>query len=194
MSKTDNTTPARRSKIDLLNEGLSHLCELGIETLTIDNLCKRLGVTKGSFYHHFQGRMDYLRQLLEHWVEEWTVKKIAKADRAKDPADKFRGMVAEAAGVPHGPETSIRAWAVRDPLARKYLEKVDALRTEYMRSIMEKYFDPERAKVLANIGISLYVGSRMVTPTLKVDDRMGIFTLISRELFGIPLTPDKEPS
>lgn len=187
---TTSKPAARRSKTDLLNEGLSHLCELGIETLTIDTLCQRLGVTKGSFYHHFKGRVDYLRQLLEHWVEEWTIKKIAKADQAKDPADKFRGMVAEAAGVPSGPETSIRAWALRDPLARKYLEKVDSLRTSYMRSIMEKYFDPERAKILAHIGISLYVGSRMVTPTLRVDERMSIFTLISRDLFTIPLTAE----
>jgi AcrR family transcriptional regulator len=38
---------------DWLEEGMAILEDLGAEALTIETLTNRLGVTKGSFYHHF---------------------------------------------------------------------------------------------------------------------------------------------
>lgn len=51
---------SRRSKIDILAFGLDILSEYGEGELTIDFLCQKLGVTKGSFYHHFKSRDLFL--------------------------------------------------------------------------------------------------------------------------------------
>ena len=42
----------------------------GPEALTIAALCKRLKVTKGSFYHHFSGMPQFTEALLRHWEDE----------------------------------------------------------------------------------------------------------------------------
>ena len=42
----------------------------GPEALTIAALCRRLKVTKGSFYHHFSGMPQFTEGLLRHWEHE----------------------------------------------------------------------------------------------------------------------------
>ena len=46
----------RHKREDWLEQGLAVLVQAGVEALTIDGMCQRLGVTKGSFYYHFQNR------------------------------------------------------------------------------------------------------------------------------------------
>ncbi|MEV0081899.1 TetR/AcrR family transcriptional regulator [Saccharopolyspora sp. NPDC050642] len=42
-------------KQDWLDAGLEILADQGVPALTIDRLATKLGLTKGSFYHHFGG-------------------------------------------------------------------------------------------------------------------------------------------
>ena len=46
---------------------LRALAEGGVPAVRVEVLARRLGVTKGSFYHHFESR----RQLLDRAVEAW---------------------------------------------------------------------------------------------------------------------------
>ena len=41
----------------------------GTDALTIDRLARGLGVTKGSFYHHFRNQADYRAALLKYWEQ-----------------------------------------------------------------------------------------------------------------------------
>ena len=190
MTKTTKNTKTRKSAVDLLDAGLGMLAHSGIDQLTIDALCTRLGVTKGSFYHHFKGRDDYLERLLEHWVDNWTVGRMEAADQSDDPARRFAAIVEASNTLPHGPETSIRAWALRDPLARRYLERVDAMRMDYLRGIFEEASgDPARARLLSRISYSLFVGTRMVAPPIMGEERDGIIALVARELYGMDIQP-----
>jgi len=59
-----------------LQEGLALLEESGAEALTIESLTSRLGVTKGSFYHHFTNYQDFQESLLVYWEEAGTVSRI----------------------------------------------------------------------------------------------------------------------
>lgn len=190
MTKTIKSTKTRKASEDLLDAGLGMLEHSGIDQLTIDALCTRLGVTKGSFYHHFKGRDDYLERLLEYWVGNWTMSRMESADQAGSPAERFAAIVAASNTLPHGPETSIRAWALRDPLARRYLERVDALRMDYLRGIFEEATgDPARARLLSRISYSLFVGTRMVAPPVMGQERDEIITLVARELYGMDIQP-----
>ena len=53
-----------------LAEGLEALRQSGAEGLRIDQLAKHLGVTKGSFYAHFDGKADYVRELCRYWRKQ----------------------------------------------------------------------------------------------------------------------------
>lgn len=50
-----------------LDEGLEALRRSGTSGLRIDRLAERLGVTKGSFYAHFESKADYVDQLCSYW-------------------------------------------------------------------------------------------------------------------------------
>ena len=48
------------------------LAETGGSRITIDSLVARLGVTKGSFYWHFQDRAEFIRSLVDYWDRRYT--------------------------------------------------------------------------------------------------------------------------
>jgi Bacterial regulatory proteins, tetR family len=52
MARTQTETNSRLSVDDWIQAGFAILAEEGIKALKIDRLCRRLGVTKGSFYWH----------------------------------------------------------------------------------------------------------------------------------------------
>ncbi|WP_432736859.1 TetR/AcrR family transcriptional regulator [Maridesulfovibrio sp. FT414] len=172
---------------ELLDAGIRILETDSIQYLTIDALCKQLGVTKGSFYHHFRSRDDYLKRMLEHWVQVCTLARMEIADRGNDAAERFRMIVEASNSLPAGSETSIRAWALRDPLPREFLERVDGIRMDYLTSIFEEVCgDPDRARLLSRISYSLFVGTRMVVPAISGQERDDLIRLVQNELYGIP--------
>ncbi|SME90323.1 TetR/AcrR family transcriptional regulator [Desulfovibrio gilichinskyi] len=187
LSEVEGKKKVRRSAVDLLDAGLHLLAKHSIQQLTIDALCKQLCVTKGSFYHHFNGREDYLERMLEHWVTKWTIKSMNSASLAgKSAAQRFDVIVEKSNDLPHGPETSIRAWALTDPLAQLYLEKVDSIRMKYLFEIFNELSgDPDRALLLSRISYSLFVGTRMVAPAITGDERDAVIELMKNEVYGI---------
>jgi AcrR family transcriptional regulator len=54
---------------DWIQAGYAILAEDGLQALKIDRLCDRLGVTKGSFYWHFEGMPSYRSALIQSWGE-----------------------------------------------------------------------------------------------------------------------------
>ena len=68
--------PARKHRLDKrdwLDAALAELAGGGINAVAIEKLAARLGVTRGSFYHHFHNREQLLREMLDYWAEHWTV-------------------------------------------------------------------------------------------------------------------------
>jgi AcrR family transcriptional regulator len=58
----------RKSKQDYLNQAFELIADAGTaEALTIDSLCSRLKVSKGSFYWHFKGRDGLIDALVDVW-------------------------------------------------------------------------------------------------------------------------------
>ena len=61
----------RKRKQDWLGEGRFVLGQDGVTGLTIDGLAKKLGLTKGSFYHHFKNGQDYQQELVAFWAQQY---------------------------------------------------------------------------------------------------------------------------
>lgn len=165
----------RRTRDDLLTQGLALLAEGGIDALTIDALCTRIGATKGSFYHHFTGRDDFLRALLEHWATP----RPASASRARSPRRRMEALLP----ADQGPETAIRAWAMRDPTARDYQRRVDARRLDELEALLgEATGDPARAALLARMGYALLLGAQTLAPPVGPAQRAAMLDLLWTEL------------
>jgi AcrR family transcriptional regulator len=160
---------ARLTREAWLVEGLQLLKEQGAAALTIDQLTQRLGVTKGSFYHHFRSRDDFSRSLLAHWEERLTHRLIEASSDGRDFSERNLKLtrMAEELFDPEL-EVAIRAWALRDPLAMRFQERVDRQRIGYLSELFQLVTDDTgAAAALALIRYAFYVGAQQIRPALS---------------------------
>ena len=61
------------SRESYFETGLDVLSDLGYGGLKLAEVCNRLGVTTGSFYHYFTSWSAYTRELVANWMQERTV-------------------------------------------------------------------------------------------------------------------------
>ena len=173
----------------------SHWIEVGLEVLrcegaaglTIDHLTRRLGVTKGSFYHHFSSRDDYVRALLGHWERTLTLELIEASRSAPDFAERDRRLtrLGEQLFEPEL-EVAIRSWALRDPMVMAFQQRVDEERIAYLEELF-RLVTPHRtlARDLALIRYAFSVGAQQLRPMLPPEDYSRLFARLEERLVAL---------
>ena len=158
------------SQCEWLDRGLDVLAESGLPGLRVETLARRLGVTKGSFYHHFVDLGDYRRALLGHY-EQTCTREHLEANAALDglPASTRLARLAETVQhletVHSGLELSLRSWAAQDDDARQTMARVDLLRTSYLESLLvETLGDPAAAHDAALAIYYVHIGAQQAQP------------------------------
>ena len=136
----NQSSPKRRlNREDWLSAGLQLLSEKGIGSVTIDRLAARLGITRGSFYHHFENRKDLLTDMLEYWIKAWTLRiRDDMSALGLEPETTLLGlikMIRHRGAANH--DAAVRAWAMSDPLAADYVRRADSERLAYVKSLFE---------------------------------------------------------
>lgn len=138
MSK-DNAPKRRLTRQDWIDAAIELLIKAGIAAVSIDRLATSLGVTRGSFYHHFGDREDLLRAMLDYWAQRWTyaVREQVQA-LGLDPATTLLALM-NTIRSNHAADydAPFRAWALHDPLAQDVLRQVDETRLEFILSLFE---------------------------------------------------------
>ncbi len=82
------------SKAAVLDAALQVIRSKGYTATTLDDLCAAAGVSKGSFFHHFQGKEDMTLAAIEHWNRvTGEVFENAAFQRKKDPRDRVLGYI-----------------------------------------------------------------------------------------------------
>lgn len=153
----------RRTRSDYFEAGLELLAEGGVGATTIANLCDRLQVTKGSFYHHFSSGPDYQAALLDHWAGERADQLRAQVASVPEPLARIDVLKRLAVGIEHEAESAIRAWARTDPVAAKAQRAVDEEREDLLdASFRELGLPAARSRTLARIGVTVLVGSQQL--------------------------------
>jgi AcrR family transcriptional regulator len=112
---------------------LQLIAESGVRALTVDALATRLGVTKGSFYWHFEGRADLLASALARWEERATVETMRGLDAVADPRRRLELMLDAASQAPRSRSLyAALAHAADDPVVRPVLNRVASSRIRYL--------------------------------------------------------------
>jgi AcrR family transcriptional regulator len=169
-----------------LDEGLALLAESGVNAVTIEALSDRLGLSKGSFYHHFKGMPGYHAALLAHFEKRETQAFIdlVEALPVEDGAAKLRALidaaVADEASVAIEPQ--VRIWASRDPVAEATMERVDAKRIEYLRRQCRAIVDSDRADDVGTMIYLVGIGSGHLVPPIPVPDQVRMCGLLISDL------------
>jgi AcrR family transcriptional regulator len=151
----------RRSQHDWIEAGLSLLREHGEQSLTIDRLCNTLGVTKGSFYHHFGNLSGYQHALLESWEQQLTSRPIEVAWQEPDPARRAVLLSQTVRELDHRLELAVRAWGLRDQAVRAFVRRVDQRRLEALEEI-HRALGHTREDVLARIEYAAFIGAQQL--------------------------------
>jgi AcrR family transcriptional regulator len=111
---------------------LQLIAEKGLRALTVNALAARLGVTKGSFYWHFQGRSELLGAALARW-ERATTEAINGLDAVTDHRRRLELMLDAASQPPRSRSLyAALAEAAEDPVVRRVLNRVASARIAYL--------------------------------------------------------------
>lgn len=113
----------------------------GIDGVRVELIATRLGVTKGSFYWHFDSRDALHMAMLDHWRREATLALIEQPDRRiLSPDNRLREMLRRrrigSGGDRREVELSLRLWAKREQRAQVVVGEVDRLRLRYLAQLM----------------------------------------------------------
>lgn len=143
-----------------LDEGLKILEDHGPSALTIDNLIKRTGKTKGSFYHHFKNRNEYVEALLNYFEMKGTIQILHEVDKESEQAARIRTLTRLVFQNSSKLELVIRSWSLYEPVVKKFQDRIDQKRLDHLNSIyVRSNADAaSQAKMTALKNYAIYIG------------------------------------
>ena len=143
--------------------GLEVLSELGYGGLKLAEVCKRLRVTTGSFYHYFTSWSAYTSELVHYWVDEVTLKQIEQVRGEPDPRKRIDDVIQVGLSLPHRAEAAIRAWSSADAEVHRVQVEVDRIRYDFVyESALEILDSPRSAQLFSSWAMYLLVGYEQV--------------------------------
>lgn len=139
--------------------GLEVLADLGFGGLKLAEVCNRLGVTTGSFYHYFTSWPAYTKDLVAYWVQDRTLRVIGGILEEPDPRRRIEAIIDVSLALPHGAEAAIRSWSSVDPHVLSVQTEVDRQRfTILYESALEIVGDSRQAEVYAHWAVYVFIG------------------------------------
>jgi AcrR family transcriptional regulator len=173
-----------------IEEGLRTLGVGGPDAVRIETLAQALGVTKGGFYGHFDGRGALLEEMLDAWERVMIDEVIEHLEGEDgDARAKLRRLFAlasssEARGLMKI-DLAIRDWARRDKAVARRLRRVDNRRMEYMRSLFGAFCrDEDDVEVRCLLFASLFIGNKFLAADHGPRSRADVLELALRRLLA----------
>ncbi|HTG98578.1 MAG TPA: helix-turn-helix domain-containing protein [Burkholderiales bacterium] len=148
-----------------VSAGLEALRKGGVAAVRVERLADGVGVTKGSFYHHFRDRGALLEALLDYWSREMTDAEFARLETlrgglaqrllalAEDVLEKGMGRY----------DPAIRAWARHDRKVAAAVAQVDRRRVKALAGFFEEGgFSTAEARIRARTFYTFLLGEPQV--------------------------------
>ncbi|MCL4861077.1 MAG: TetR/AcrR family transcriptional regulator [Caldilineaceae bacterium] len=172
---------ARTSKRDWLEAGLRILATQGALALTIERLTTALGLSKGSFYHHFQGLPGYKAALLAFVETEWREQVARAAGHADSPAAGMMRLFDVAVAETPELEIAFRAWALQDEEVREVQARMDRQRYDHIRALCQQLLaDDAQALTMSRLAQALMIGGPQFQPPLPLAARRALLDELLR--------------
>jgi AcrR family transcriptional regulator len=154
--------PGRRlSDEDWIQTGFLILAESGPNALRVDALCKRLDVTKGSFYWHFADMPTYRAALIEAWANLNDEHRRPFDDMCDDDPRERLALMMRTWVTPQqwDLERAMRAWALTDETVLASVQRSDRRILRAVKDAFADYgFDAEDAALRATVMIAAGIG------------------------------------
>ncbi|WP_052712997.1 TetR/AcrR family transcriptional regulator [Pseudoalteromonas rubra] len=157
----------RATKQQWIEEAFRLLIEQGQSALSAEKIGKRLGVSRGSFYHHFASKDGFYQAILETWYENSTIGTVAK-NKSLEGETRLEKLRYFAWAINHELDVAIRAWSLHSPQARAFQERVDQDRLAYLEEVYSESFqteqNAERVSIAAKVAYLSFIGVQSFQP------------------------------
>ncbi len=127
---------ARLEKNDWLDFALTELAEKGHGALKAQTLAAGLGVTRGSFYWHFEDLDAFKRDLIARWTDRTTEELVHAVVRDGDAEAQLKGLMSRAFRSGASMERAVRAWATADAHVSQLVSAVDWRRIRFAEQLL----------------------------------------------------------
>ena len=162
---------------DWEQQALILIAEKGIRAVAVESLARRMGVTKGSFYWHFQNRESLLEQSLIRWEKHDETNLHTSLSAIEDPRERLRSFFRRTGRekLTHDVYSSL-CTASDHPQVEPLLERVAERRMKHIELAFEEIgFDPKEASHRARLTYSAYLGFLQLqkqhqTPSLSSEE------------------------
>jgi AcrR family transcriptional regulator len=164
--------------------GMVLLADGGIGAVTIENLCRQLQVTKGSFYHHFRSGEDYRQRLLHHWATDPERAIHNTVEQLTDPLARLAALKRYALDLNHAAESAIRAWARSDEAVAVTQARVDSARERALAQVSEQAgLSAEAAQLYARASLTILIGAQQRDRRVNRKRLLAMFDLLTVAAF-----------
>lgn len=155
---------------------LKTLVEEGFDAVRIERLAAHLGLTRGSFYHHYKDHADLLRALLEHYIETNQQRLVKMLPLLQGtPKDKLWVLWSATADQAFRDyDWAVRMWGMHDRHVAAVLEQIDAKRMEVLIGFfVEMGFTEDESWIRAALAYHGSLGDRaFFAPFPSVEKRL----------------------
>jgi AcrR family transcriptional regulator len=156
---TGKVASRRLTKEDWCQSGLDLLAESRGVAPKVRQVASELGVTYGSFYHHFSSADDLYRQMLQYWRKTMLGEVTKEHLEKPDPSLSSLMETLVRRGLPRF-DVAIRQWAESYEGAAAEVKKADSFRMRMAAKFLEKRgVDPDVAKARGEMLISMHIGN-----------------------------------
>jgi AcrR family transcriptional regulator len=144
---------------DWIRAAFARLASEGIEAVRVELLARDLGVSKGSFYWHFQDREELLGRMFDRWEKEeidWLDETVITPKAAARWARFVHHCTDQQLA---RLESAMRTWARRDERVTARIAAIEKKRTAHIASVLRAIgFAPAPAESWAEITLLVYLG------------------------------------
>jgi AcrR family transcriptional regulator len=156
------------TQADWLLAGQDLLRAGGVRAVKLAAMTSALGVTTGSFYHHFEDMSAYLNELADYWGETQPAETLPTISDGP-PLRRLAALEQlHRANDMERLDRAMRVWAHDDPRAQAAVGKADKRLLEFLeRAFVDLGFEREDARARALLMFS--AGAANVYPSWRVD-------------------------
>lgn len=169
---------------ELINAALIEFGEKGYDKASLNNILKEAGISKGTFYYHFENKEDLYLYLIELLIEKkmnYFNENINPEDFNKDIFTLLKTMIKAGIGFAHySPEidkfSSNYLKDINSPIFNKIKEKYDFMDNEYMDSIIDRAYERGELRkdlpkeFIKNIIKYLLINLHEISKTIDIND------------------------
>jgi AcrR family transcriptional regulator len=141
------------------------LAEQGSDAVTTRTLADHLGLTKGSFRHHFGSMLEFQEALADHWEAARTDRLIlCRAER--NPWRRLEMLLTDLLIRPEPAEIVWRAWGHANPIVGGALRRVDQQFESVLAGTLAQLCADDDPGLLAEMTLGFALGLHHWYPTL----------------------------